>query len=69
MSTSSPYMRLITGMFAMLITMGVNAQLPQDLPHSPEPVDFSSPVNIIIYIVIPLLLIAGYVLWRRKFRK
>lgn len=47
----------------------VNAQLPQDLPYDSKPVDFSDPVNIVLYIAIPLLIIVLYIFWRRRFRK
>ncbi len=42
------------------------AQIPRDIPHQSEPVDFSDPLNVVLYIIIPLLMISTYWYWRRK---
>lgn len=47
----------------------LNAQTPDHYPPvEPEPIDFSL-FNIILYIVLPLLLIGGYLLYRRSQKK
>ncbi len=46
------------------------AQRPTHVPGAGEPARvFESPVTVVIYIVIPLLIGVFYVLWRRKIRK
>jgi hypothetical protein len=44
----------------------VVAQIPQDIPNQSDPVDFSDPLNIVLYIVLPVLMILVYILWRRS---
>lgn len=46
----------------------VHAQIPQDIPHQSEPVDFTSLPNILIYIGVPVLMVIVYIWWRRKSR-
>ncbi len=59
--------------FAFLLTMlpvSVLGQRPSSVPYDTEPVGFfESPANIIIYIVLPLLIVLIYFLWRRKIKK
>ncbi|MEL6810528.1 MAG: adenylosuccinate synthetase [Bacteroidota bacterium] len=47
------------------------AQIPRDVPHpdTNTPLDFTSPFEIIVYIVIPVVLIIGYLVLRKKRRK
>jgi hypothetical protein len=54
----------------MLLTAfsAIRVQIPQDIPHQSEPVDFSDPLNLVLYIVLPALMILVYVLWRRSKR-
>jgi hypothetical protein len=47
----------------------VHAQIPQDIPHQSEPVDFTSLPNVLIYIVLPVLMVILYYYWRKKWRK
>ncbi len=59
--------------FVILLTMLpvlVLGQRPSSVPYDTEPVRFfESPANIIIYIVLPLLIVLIYFLWRRKIKK
>jgi hypothetical protein len=59
--------------FIFLLCASVNsrlvAQIPQDIPHQTEPVDFSSPLNILFYIGVPLLMIVLYIIIRKSRRK
>ncbi len=59
--------------FAFLLTMLpvlVLGQRPSNVPYDTEPVGFfESPAKIIIYIVLPLLIVLIYLLWRRKIKK
>jgi heme/copper-type cytochrome/quinol oxidase subunit 2 len=53
-----------------MITAFVMGQRPTSVPHDNEPVKFfETPANIIFYIVIPLIIIVIYSMWRRKMRK
>lgn len=46
-------------------------QIPTEVPHPDNntPVDFSSPADIIIYIVLPVIVIILYFVWRRNARR
>jgi heme/copper-type cytochrome/quinol oxidase subunit 2 len=44
------------------------AQMPQDLPNDPEPVEMDSLLKIVVFIVIPVLLIVSLFIWKRKNR-
>ena len=65
-------MKHIKSIFSLLFAffvLGLNAQTPDNYPPvDPEPVDFSL-FNIILYIFLPLLLIGGYLLYRRSRKK
>ncbi len=51
-------------------TTAAVAQRPTNVPYDTEPVRFfESTANIIIYIVIPLVIVLIYFLWRIKIRK
>jgi cytochrome bd-type quinol oxidase subunit 2 len=54
--------------FASILRIA-NAQIPQDIPHQSEPVDFTSGWNILIYIVLPIMMVVYYYWWRKKQRK
>jgi|GEM_PF-2041651 len=57
---------------AMLLTAHnlVFAQRPTHLPYNGEPVGFlENPVNFIVFVVIPLLIIVLYIIWRIKKHK
>jgi hypothetical protein len=51
---------------ALTAFVPVHAQIPQDIPHQSEPVDFSSPLNVVLYIVLPILMVTVYLYWRRS---
>ncbi|SDB37142.1 hypothetical protein SAMN03097699_0960 [Flavobacteriaceae bacterium MAR_2010_188] len=38
-------------------------------PDDNKPIDFTSPFDVIVYIVLPILLIIGYYLWKKNSRK
>ena len=46
-------------------------QIPTEVPHPDNntPVDFSNPADIIIYIVLPVIVIILYFVWRRNARR
>ncbi|MFD2825305.1 adenylosuccinate synthetase [Leeuwenhoekiella polynyae] len=46
-------------------------QLPQGTqnPDDNLPVDFKDPFEVIVFVILPILLIVGYIIWRRKRNK
>ncbi|MCS6974617.1 MAG: hypothetical protein N2044_04935 [Cyclobacteriaceae bacterium] len=42
------------------------AQIPQDIPHQSEPVDFTQWPNILFYLVLPVLMVVFYYFYFRK---
>lgn len=46
-------------------------QIPTDVPkpHNNSPIDPSSPVELIVFIILPILLIVTYIIVRRQRRK
>lgn len=53
-----------------MITAFAMGQRPTSVPHDNEPVRFfESPANIIFYIIIPLIIVFIYYLWRRRMAK
>ncbi|NIJ46401.1 hypothetical protein FHR24_002888 [Wenyingzhuangia heitensis] len=46
-------------------------QKPSEIPspHNNDPLDTSSPLEITVYIILPILIFALYFLWKRKRRK
>lgn len=60
------YRKLISGMFFILLRIQSGAQAPEFVPYGePEPLELTL-TNIIVFIVIPVLIIFGYFLYRRK---
>ncbi|WP_178988525.1 adenylosuccinate synthetase [Winogradskyella schleiferi] len=45
-------------------------QTPKGTPNPGEskPIDFSDPFEVIVFIILPILIIAFYFLWRKKNR-
>lgn len=46
-------------------------QIPKEVPHpdNNSPLDLNNPADIIIYIVLPIIVVILYFLWRKKNRK
>lgn len=57
----------------LLVIMPFIVAYPQIPTHSPKPdqtaVDFSQPINIVLFIILPLILVVLYLVWRKKNRK
>lgn len=59
---------LLTAFF--LLNIGLLQAQSQDLVKiNNDPVDFSNPLNILLYIVFPILLAVFYIWWMRKQRE
>lgn len=54
---------------SVLFSIPVGAQLPQDLPHQIDPVDFDRWQNILIYVGLPVLMVVTYIFLRRRARR
>ncbi|MAP54416.1 MAG: adenylosuccinate synthetase [Altibacter sp.] len=46
----------------------VAAQIPKEVPHpdTNAPIDLTNPADVIIYIIIPLVFVGLYFVWRRR---
>ncbi|TXE05679.1 adenylosuccinate synthetase [Gelidibacter salicanalis] len=55
----------------LIILYSLLIQLPQGTrnPDDNSPMDFSNPFDLIVYIILPILLIIFYILWRRSKRR
>ena len=60
---------LMLSFFYILFSPSVCAQIPQGIPKEMGPVDFSSPANIVIYIVLPIIVLVAFFFWRAAVRK
>ncbi len=54
-------------LFLILLSLA-SAQIPKDVPHpvTNTKLDLSNPADLIIYIILPVILIILYFIWRRK---
>ncbi|MHA7944226.1 adenylosuccinate synthetase [Formosa sp. 3Alg 14/1] len=52
-------------------TLALFAQLPLGTPNPDDnqPVDFSDPFNIVVFIILPIIAIILYVYWRKQQHK
>ena len=58
---------ILAGIVTLFSGFLVYAQKPTMAPKGDhEPIDFSQPENIIIYIVLPIVFVVLYFLWRSK---
>lgn len=55
----------------VLFSLKSFGQIPTEVPHPDNntPVDFSNPADIIIYIVLPVIVIILYFVWRKNARR
>lgn len=49
----------------------VFAQIPKEVPHpsNNSPIDLSQPADIILYVVLPVVVVILYFVWRNKKKK
>lgn len=68
-------MRLLNCFFILFFTLLTSfsslAQISSNVPNPKNnpPVDFSEPVNIVIFIILPICITILYFIWRREKRK
>jgi uncharacterized BrkB/YihY/UPF0761 family membrane protein len=51
-----------------LVSSGASAQVPQGIPYEPDPdpINFNSAWNILLFIVLPIAAFIFYYFWRKK---
>lgn len=49
-------------------TLETIAQIPKDVPHpdNNSPIDLSKPFDVIVFIILPIVIVFLYSIWRRK---
>lgn len=55
---------LLVSFFYSLFSPSVIGQVPQGIPKDNGPIDFSSTSNVVIYILLPLVVLIGFVIWK-----
>jgi len=55
---------LLVSFFYTLFSPSVIGQVPQGIPKDNGPINFNSTSNVIIYIVLPLVVVAVFIVWR-----
>lgn len=60
---------LLLSFFYILFSPVVIGQVPQGIPKGNGPIDFSSTANVIIYIVLPAIVLIGFIFWRVAIKK
>ncbi|HZK08891.1 MAG TPA: hypothetical protein VFC92_11905 [Bacteroidales bacterium] len=62
---------LLTAIFFTIFAASTLGQLPTNIPSpKAEPVDFfGSTTNIVLYLVIPIVVIVLFIIWRRRISK
>lgn len=60
---------ILTAIFTLFMTV-IYAQKPSVAPKGDhEPIDFTQPENIVIYIVLPIVIVILYFMWKAKNKK
>jgi heme/copper-type cytochrome/quinol oxidase subunit 2 len=60
------YFILLALFQALQSVNGLIAQTPTHIPREGKPVDFIDTTNIIVFIVLPLVIVILYFLWRKQ---
>lgn len=68
-TSSNKYPLLVLAFFYIFFSPRVCAQVPQGIPKETGPIDFSSPANVVIYIVLPIIIIIGIFIWRAAVKR
>ena len=61
-----PYFQIMSNNLYILLN-----QLPPGTQNRDDnfPVDFKDPFEVIVFVILPMLIIIGYILWKRKRKK
>jgi membrane protein DedA with SNARE-associated domain len=52
---------MLNKLYILLLQLPIGSRDPDDTP-----IDFTSPFDVIVFIVLPVLMIIFYILWRRR---
>ncbi len=63
------YLFILSPLLFGLMNHLILAQMQPDIPQPRGPVDLSDPVNVVIFIVLPLIVIIGFFFWRNAMKK
>ncbi len=53
---------MLNKLYPLLLQLPIGSRNQDDN----DPIDFTSPFDVIVYIVLPVLMIIFYILWRRR---
>lgn len=53
---------MLNKLYPLLIQLPIGSQNPDDN----DPIDFTSTFDVVVYIILPVLMIIFYILWRRR---
>ncbi|HLW32444.1 MAG TPA: hypothetical protein VKX40_09290 [Aequorivita sp.] len=67
MNTKKTALAVITLLSAFLVSAQIPTEVPK--PQDNQPVDFSDPIELVIFIVLPLVVVVLFIIWTRKKRK
>ncbi len=56
---------MLSRLYLLLLQLPIGTRNPDDN----SPIDLTSTFDIVVYIILPVLMIIFYILWRRKKRK
>ncbi len=56
---------MLSKLYPLLLQLPIGSQNPDDN----NPIDLTSPFDVIVYIVLPILMIIFYILWRKRKKK
>ncbi|MEX0810639.1 MAG: hypothetical protein WD048_00395 [Chitinophagales bacterium] len=70
MSSNSNLYKILSSLFILLFLAFFSmAQMPKNIPHDTGPVEFlDSPLNILLFIALPILLVVFYIWWRKFYQ-
>lgn len=53
-------------MLNLLYTLPLQLPIGSRNPDDNSPIDLNSPFDLIVYIILPILMVVFYILWRKK---
>lgn len=63
--------KTVLPIITLLSTILVHGQIPTEVPKPQDnkPVDFTDPVEIVVFILLPLIMIVLFIIWSKKKRR
>ncbi|MCG2462198.1 adenylosuccinate synthetase [Flavobacteriaceae bacterium F89] len=56
---------MLYNLYILLLQLPIGTRNPDDI----DPIDLTRPFDVIVYIILPVLLIVFYILWRKNKKK